>query len=292
MRRRMLAGILLAAALATSAKAQDAPRPVRQTRVQAFRTLLPGPSTTKHTLSLANGKLDYAVTAGTLPLRDGTGARTAEIFHVAFTAEPDRSHPPADLPVQRRARGRLGLPDAWRRRAADGWRSARTAAFSPPPSRLVDNPDTWLRFTDLVFVDPVGTGYSRSALDEKETDRRFFGVRQDAAAMAAFIRLYLARERAHAVAHLPGRRELWRVSRGNSQSHAAGRGGSCPERHRADLAGARLRAAARRRPLAAALGGRSPVLRGRASGAQRRGRGQRSQRGWWRSSGGRSATIW
>ena len=65
--------------------------------------------------------------------------------------------------------------------------------FLPPPSRLADNPDSWLRFTDLVFVDPVGTGYSRSALDEDETGRRFFGVRQDAAAMASFIRLQLAR---------------------------------------------------------------------------------------------------
>src|SRR3712207_5565215 len=75
----------------------------------------------------------------------------------------------------------------------------RLVAFSevgaplPPPARLVDNPDTWLDFTDLVFVDPVGTGYSRPAEEAEEAARRFLGVRQDPSAMAAFIRLYLAR---------------------------------------------------------------------------------------------------
>jgi carboxypeptidase C (cathepsin A) len=75
----------------------------------------------------------------------------------------------------------------------------RLVAFSeagaplPPPARLVDNPDTWLDFSDLVFIDPVGTGYSRPAEEGEEADRRFLGVRQDASAMAAFIRLYLVR---------------------------------------------------------------------------------------------------
>ena len=192
MRRRMLAGILLAAALATSAKAQDAPSAGPADKSAGILELLPGPSTTKHTLSLANGKLDYAVTAGTLPLRDGTGARTAEIFHVAFTAEPtDPTRPLTFL-----FNGGPGAASAFLMLGGVGPRMVafrEDGGFLPPPSRLVDNPNSWLRFTDLVFVDPVGTGYSRSALDEKETDRRFFGVRQDAAAMAAFIRLYLAR---------------------------------------------------------------------------------------------------
>ena len=61
------------------------------------------------------------------------------------------------------------------------------------PVQLADNPDTWLGFTDLVFVDPVATGYSRSVAGTEEADRAFFGVEKDADAMADFVRLYLTR---------------------------------------------------------------------------------------------------
>ena len=58
-----------------------------------------------------------------------------------------------------------------------------------PPSRLVANEASWLDFTDLVFVDPVGTGYSRVGAGKTEDD--FFGVEQDTESLADFIRLYL-----------------------------------------------------------------------------------------------------
>jgi carboxypeptidase C (cathepsin A) len=61
------------------------------------------------------------------------------------------------------------------------------------PVQLVDNPDTWLDFTDLVFVDPVGTGYSRTTAGTDEADRAFYGVDKDADAMASFVQLYLTR---------------------------------------------------------------------------------------------------
>ena len=61
----------------------------------------------------------------------------------------------------------------------------------PPPFQLVDNPNTWLDQTDLVFIDPVGTGYSRA----KTTDvaRRMNGVQGDIQSVAEFIRMYLTR---------------------------------------------------------------------------------------------------
>src|SRR5581483_9793421 len=58
-----------------------------------------------------------------------------------------------------------------------------------PPSRLSDNDSSWLDFTDLVFVDPVGTGYSRAAQGKDERD--FFGVEHDTEYLADFIRSYL-----------------------------------------------------------------------------------------------------
>src|SRR4029453_10176649 len=75
----------------------------------------------------------------------------------------------------------------------------RGGAFSPngaaalEPVQLADNPDTWLGFTDLVFVDPVATGYSRTVAGTEEANRAFFGVDKDADAMADFARLYLTR---------------------------------------------------------------------------------------------------
>ena len=63
----------------------------------------------------------------------------------------------------------------------------------PAPAVVEANPDTWLAFTDLVFVDPVGTGFSRSALEKERTKEAFFGVQQDVEAIAEFIRLFLTR---------------------------------------------------------------------------------------------------
>ena len=61
--------------------------------------------------------------------------------------------------------------------------------FLSPPQMLLDNPDTWLDMTDLVFVDPVGTGYSHAAAGQEA--RSFWGINPDAASLGAFIRLYL-----------------------------------------------------------------------------------------------------
>ena len=61
----------------------------------------------------------------------------------------------------------------------------------PPPFELIDNQQTWLDQTDLVFIDPVGTGYSRAT--KKEFAKKFFGVKGDIASVGEFIRLYLSR---------------------------------------------------------------------------------------------------
>jgi carboxypeptidase C (cathepsin A) len=68
-------------------------------------------------------------------------------------------------------------------------------AIPEAPARLVDNPQTWLRFTDLVFIDPVGTGFSRALASGEESAakvaRRFWGIRSDLRALGEFIRRYL-----------------------------------------------------------------------------------------------------
>ena len=70
-----------------------------------------------------------------------------------------------------------------------------TGAVPSPPFMLVDNPNTWLAFTDLVFVDPVGTGYSRGQGKGKEDnpDKPFWEVRSDLRSLAAVVRRWLTR---------------------------------------------------------------------------------------------------
>jgi carboxypeptidase C (cathepsin A) len=196
-------GVLGLAALAGPARAQDhgAAAPSKPAEAAASSAagalaLLPAePSTTRHELRLGGRSLDYRATAGTLPLRDGAGEVTAQVFHVAYALEEPEA---TDRPVTFLFNGGPGAASAFLMLGGVGPRMvafSEAGGYLPPPSRLVDNPDTWLAFTDLVFVDPVGTGYSRAAQSGEEADRRFFGVRQDASAMAAFIRLWLAREK-------------------------------------------------------------------------------------------------
>ncbi len=64
-------------------------------------------------------------------------------------------------------------------------------SMPPPPFELIDNQQTWLDQTDLVFIDPVGTGYSRAA--KKEYGKKFLGVKGDISSVGEFIRLYLTR---------------------------------------------------------------------------------------------------
>lgn len=186
-----MSALLVALVLTAPLHAQEA-APVRSPAESGLLRLLPEPVTTRHAIRAGDRSIEYAATAGTLPLRAATGETTAAIFHVAYTVEPASPGRPVTFVFN----GGPGAASAFLHLGAMGPRAvAFTAAggYFPPPSRLVDNPDTWLPFTDLVFVDPVGTGYSRAAKEGEEADRQFMGVRQDATAMAAFIRLWLAR---------------------------------------------------------------------------------------------------
>ena len=190
LRNAALALLLLAGGLG-SAYAEQTERPPP---TGGILSLLPAPQTTKHSIEIAGRTLDYKATAGTLSLLGGKGDVTAEIFYVAYEAEPSGTQPDSrQRPITFVFNGGPGAASAYLHLGALGPRIIATAPdgnFLPSPQKLVDNPDTWLDMTDLVFVDPVGTGYSREAPGQETRD--FWGVEQDAAAMGAFIRLYLA----------------------------------------------------------------------------------------------------
>ncbi|WP_192256513.1 S10 family peptidase [Mesorhizobium silamurunense] len=179
--------------LALTAFAQPAPAetPERPPPAGGVLSLLPPPQVTEHSIMLAARKLDYQAKAGTLSLLSGKGEVTAEIFYVAYTQQSPA--PAKERPITFVFNGGPGAASAYLHLGALGPRIVATAAdgeFLPPPQKLIDNPDSWLDMTDLVFIDPVGTGYSREA--PGQDTKAFWGVDQDASSVGAFIRLYLA----------------------------------------------------------------------------------------------------
>jgi carboxypeptidase C (cathepsin A) len=173
-------------AAAPSAEAKPSPEPSADAKQAA--DLLPPTVTTQHTLKLGATTLSYTAEAGGLPLHDEHGKTTASIFYVAYTREPKDPKRPVTFVFN----GGPGAASAYLNLGAIGPRGVETTAKGEllgPPPRLIDNDSTWLDLTDLVFVDPVGTGYSR-ATDPKDEDK-FWGVTQDTDALADFVRLQL-----------------------------------------------------------------------------------------------------
>jgi carboxypeptidase C (cathepsin A) len=148
----------------------------------------PPNAVTHHRITLAGVEVPYNAEAGTLQLRDPQDRATARIFYVAYTREPQD----AKRPITFVFNGGPGAASAYLHLGAIGPKAVDVSAKGElvgPPSRLVSNDASWLDFTDLVFVDPVGTGYSRASDGKSESD--FFGVEQDTQALADFIRRYL-----------------------------------------------------------------------------------------------------
>ena len=156
---------------------------------QSVLRLLPPDSVTQHTVDTPAGKIDYTATAGTLSLYDQSGERTAAIFYTAYVANGTDT---AKRPVTFVFNGGPGAASAFLNLGLVGPRIAvfgmsnRDAAAT----RLEDNPHTWLAFTDLVLVDPVGSGWSKPA--KADGGNAFWGVRRDAESMAKTIALYVA----------------------------------------------------------------------------------------------------
>jgi carboxypeptidase C (cathepsin A) len=151
------------------------------------------PVVTRHELRLASGRvLRYSVTTGMMPLKNDQGDVEARIFFMAYAL--DRSGGPETRPLMFSFNGGPGSSSVWLHLGALGPKRVKMradGAMPSPPYRLVDNEHSWLEDTDLVFIDPVGTGYSRPA--KPELGKKFWGVAGDIESVGEFIRLYLTR---------------------------------------------------------------------------------------------------
>ncbi|HWF09181.1 MAG TPA: hypothetical protein VG297_12005 [Bryobacteraceae bacterium] len=146
-------------------------------------------SRTKHEITLNGKKVPYTATAGTLVLRKDDGKPWASMFYVAYTRDdmPDASKRPLTFSFN----GGPGSSSVWLHLGALGPKRVEIGPDGEqpkPPYRLVDNPDSALEFTDLVFIDPVSTGFSRAAPGTNASE--FHGYEGDLKSVAEFIRLY------------------------------------------------------------------------------------------------------
>jgi carboxypeptidase C (cathepsin A) len=185
----LLAGVFSAAGAEDAVKDRPQANPAeRRDSGKGVLRLLPADAVTEHSIDTPGGKLSYTATAGTLAFYDQSGEQSASVFYTAYVAQKA----PLNRPLTFVFNGGPGAASAFLHLGLVG---PRILDFGPDydaaQATLRDNPDTWLAFTDLVLIDPIGTGWSRPA--KPEDGKHFWSVRSDADAMAKAIALYVAK---------------------------------------------------------------------------------------------------
>ncbi len=148
-------------------------------------------SVTHHTVTIDGKPLHYTATAGNLVLKSADGKPEASIFFIAYTKDDEKE--PAKRPVTFVTNGGPGSSSVWLHLGLLGPRrvSLNADGTTQAPYQLVDNEYSALDLTDLVFIDPVSSGFSRAApgVDPKQ----FHSVDEDVKCLSEFIRLYITR---------------------------------------------------------------------------------------------------
>lgn len=146
----------------------------------------------RHSVVVAGRKIEYTATAGFIQLKDPENKPTADIFYIAYTRDGEGEL--AKRPVTFSFNGGPGSSSVWLHLGLLGPRRVKLnedGSAVPPPYSLVDNEYSLLDETDLVFIDPVSTGYSRAV--KPDDARKFHGLQADVSSVAEFIRLYVTR---------------------------------------------------------------------------------------------------
>ena len=170
----------------TSAPTIEAPRPAAPVPDEP-------PIVTRHAIKVGGKELRYTVTTGFMPIKNAqSGDTEARLFFMAYTL--DDTGDKAKRPLTFSFNGGPGSASIWLHMGALGPRRVKMmddGMMPPPPYQLVDNENTWLDQTDLVFIDPVGTGYSRAT--KPELAAKFLSLNGDLDSVGEFIRMYLTR---------------------------------------------------------------------------------------------------
>jgi carboxypeptidase C (cathepsin A) len=152
------------------------------------------PIVTRHEVVVGGRTIAYTATTGLLPLLGDSGEKEAEVFFIAYSLTPAADG--EERPLMFSFNGGPGSSSVWLHMGALGPRRVKMlddGSLPPPPYKMEDNPLTWLQHTDLVFIDPVGTGFSRPV--KPDEGKKYWNVQGDIASIGEFIRLYLTRFR-------------------------------------------------------------------------------------------------
>ena len=176
------------AAKAAPDAAKDSAEPKKEDKALAAEE---APVVTHHSIR-ANGKmLTYTATTGMMPIKNEEGEIEANMFFMAYTLD-GQNDPKRPLLIS--FNGGPGSSSVWMHLGLIGPRRIKMlpdGTMDGPPFELVDNDYTMLDQADIVFIDPVGTGYSRAA--KKELTKKFWGLKGDLDSVSEFIRMYLTR---------------------------------------------------------------------------------------------------
>jgi carboxypeptidase C (cathepsin A) len=154
---------------------------------EPMKNPLPADKSVAQTITVNGKTLHYTATVGTITLKGKDDKPTGVVMYTAFTLDQPKSDQPkgdsgSRRPVTFAFNGGPGASSVYLNLGAIGPKHvvfANDGDSPSDPATLTDNPGTWLDFTDMVFVDPIGTGFSRSLVDEAETKKLFYAPKPD-----------------------------------------------------------------------------------------------------------------
>ena len=149
-------------------------------------------SATDHSIKIGGQTIPYKATVGSLLLKNEKDEAEALLFYTSYIRSDVKDL--SQRPIAFLYNGGPGSASLWLHMGSFGPKRVATinAGVTPPaPYKLEDNPNCLLDKTDLVFIDPIGTGFSRAV--GKSQDKEFWGVDQDASSLAQFVQSYVSR---------------------------------------------------------------------------------------------------
>jgi carboxypeptidase C (cathepsin A) len=165
------------------------PTPAPAKPGEPIKNPLPADKSVAQTVTVNGKTLHYTATVGTIALKSKDEKTDGVVMYTAFTLDEGKGEAKAEgkgvavrRPVTFALNGGPGASSVYLNLGAIGPKHVvfGNEGDSPSdPATLTDNPGTWLDFTDLVFIDPIGTGFSRSLVDEKETKKLFYSPTPD-----------------------------------------------------------------------------------------------------------------
>ncbi len=179
---------------APGAPAAPAGSPKQPSKPETEPNPLPADKSIPQTITINGKVIHYTATVGTVALKAKDGKPTGEVVYTAYTLDQPAGAP--HRPVTFAFNGGPGASSVYLNMGAVGPKHiafANQGDSASDPAVLTDNPGTWLDFTDLVFLDPIGTGFSRSLVSEDETKKLFYTPTSDVEYLSLVIYKYLVK---------------------------------------------------------------------------------------------------